>query len=140
MFSLCSGGNPNVLNDKKQAALHLATELNKVKVLKLMIRYKDITDLRLGGEHGRTALHLAAIYDHDECARILVRTFFILYYFTRINPYTNAKRGPLNKNYILCKKKKKCAIPPWPTITNVSVNVCLVLHTRNIALASGGKR
>lgn len=37
-----------------------------------MGQYKDRIDIQQGGEHGRTALHLAAIYDHEECARILV--------------------------------------------------------------------
>lgn len=38
-----------------------------------MGKYRDVIDIQQGGEHGRTALHLAAIYDHEECARILVR-------------------------------------------------------------------
>lgn len=62
----------NILNDKKQAPVHLATELNKVKSLTVMGKYRDHFDIQQGGEHGRTALHLAAIYDHEECARILV--------------------------------------------------------------------
>lgn len=37
-----------------------------------MGKYRDAIDVQQGGEHGRTALHLAAIYDHDVCARILV--------------------------------------------------------------------
>lgn len=37
-----------------------------------MAKYSDIIDIQQGGEHGRTALHLAAIQDHEECARILV--------------------------------------------------------------------
>lgn len=63
----------NILNEKKQSPIHLATELNKVKALKVMGNYRSIIDIQKGGEHGRTALHLAAIYDHEECARILVR-------------------------------------------------------------------
>lgn len=64
--------NTNILNDKKQAPVHLATQLNKVAALKIMGNYRHIIDIQKGGEHGRTALHLAAIYDHEECARILV--------------------------------------------------------------------
>lgn len=64
-----------VLNKKKQAPVHLATELNKVQALELMGKYKTIIDIQQGGEHGRTALHLAAIYDHEECARILITVF-----------------------------------------------------------------
>ena len=67
-----SNVNTSILNDKKQAPIHLVTELNKVSVLEVMSKYKDRIDILQGGEHGRTALHLAAIYDHDECARILV--------------------------------------------------------------------
>lgn len=53
------------------------TELNKVAVLEVMSKYKDRIDILQGGEHGRTALHLAAIYDHEECARILVSAKFL---------------------------------------------------------------
>ncbi|CAH1391699.1 unnamed protein product [Nezara viridula] len=66
------GVDANVLNEKNQAVIHLATELNKPKVLLAIASYKDKIDVNQGGEHGRTALHLAAIYDHDECARILI--------------------------------------------------------------------
>ncbi|KAK5642668.1 hypothetical protein RI129_008835 [Pyrocoelia pectoralis] len=66
--------NTSILNEKKQAVIHLVTELNKVGVLEIMMsRHKDKIDIQQGGEHGRTALHLAAIYDHDECARILTQ-------------------------------------------------------------------
>lgn len=68
----CSPVNTGILNEKKQAPVHLATESNKVEALKVMGKYRDVIDIQQGGEHGRTALHLAAIYDHEECARILV--------------------------------------------------------------------
>ncbi|XP_023702416.1 transient receptor potential cation channel subfamily A member 1 isoform X3 [Cryptotermes secundus] len=74
-YLLQSGVNTSILNDKKQAPIHLVTELNKVAVLEVMSKYKDRIDILQGGEHGRTALHLAAIYDHEECARILIREF-----------------------------------------------------------------
>lgn len=64
--------NTSILNEKKQAAIHLVTELNKVAVLQVMARHMSKIDIQQGGEHGRTALHLAAIYDHEDCARILV--------------------------------------------------------------------
>ncbi|KAM7358745.1 transient receptor potential cation channel A1 isoform 2-T2 [Cochliomyia hominivorax] len=64
-----------ILNEKKQAPVHLATELNKVKSLRVMGKYRNNIDIQQGGEHGRTALHLAAIYDHEECARILITEF-----------------------------------------------------------------
>lgn len=54
--------NTGILNEKKQSPVHLATELNKVKALKVMGNYREIIDIQKGGEHGRTALHLAAIY------------------------------------------------------------------------------
>ncbi|XP_058459841.1 transient receptor potential cation channel subfamily A member 1 isoform X2 [Malaya genurostris] len=65
----------NVLNEKKLAPVHLATELNKVKGLLVMGKYRNTIDIQQGGEHGRTALHLAAIYDNEECARILISDF-----------------------------------------------------------------
>lgn len=43
-----------------------------VAVLKVMGRHKNKINIQQGGEHGRTALHIAAIYDHEECARELV--------------------------------------------------------------------
>lgn len=46
--------------------------LFQVSVLKLFAKYKNMFDVDLGGEHGRTALHFAAIHDHDECASVLV--------------------------------------------------------------------
>ncbi|XP_055377272.1 transient receptor potential cation channel subfamily A member 1 isoform X2 [Condylostylus longicornis] len=64
-----------ILNEKKQAPVHLATELNKTKALQVMGKYRNIFDIQKGGEHGRTALHLAAIYDHEECARLLITEF-----------------------------------------------------------------
>lgn len=66
----------NILNEKNLSPLHLATELNRVKALQLMGKHRNVIDIQQGGEHGRTALHLAAIYDHEECARILVSSCF----------------------------------------------------------------
>uniref|UniRef100_A0A8D8VL39 Transient receptor potential cation channel subfamily A member 1 n=3 Tax=Cacopsylla melanoneura TaxID=428564 RepID=A0A8D8VL39_9HEMI len=74
-FLMESGVNTNILNNKKQAVIHLATELNKVPVLLVLLQYKDRIDIMQRGDHGRTALHIAAIYDFDECARILVKDF-----------------------------------------------------------------
>lgn len=62
----------NILNEKKQAPIHLVTELDKVSVLKVMGKHRDKIDIQQGGEHGRTALHIAAIFDFEECAKILV--------------------------------------------------------------------
>ncbi|CAH1957382.1 unnamed protein product [Acanthoscelides obtectus] len=74
-FLLQRGAVTNILNEKKQAPIHLATELNKVSVLEVLSKHKDKIDIQLGGEHGRTALHIAAIYDHEQCARILISEF-----------------------------------------------------------------
>lgn len=67
-----------MLNEKKLAPVHLATEQNKVHALQVMGKYREVIDIQQGGEHGRTALHLAAIYDNEECARILVRALVFL--------------------------------------------------------------
>ncbi|CAN8005905.1 unnamed protein product, partial [Ixodes pacificus] len=40
-----------------------------------LVKHKDKVDTNLRSKHGRTALHLAAIYDHAECARILLSQF-----------------------------------------------------------------
>ncbi|XP_071447160.1 transient receptor potential cation channel subfamily A member 1-like [Hetaerina americana] len=74
-FLINNGVNTNILNEKKQAPLHLATELNKVKVLEKIAQYKGRFNIQQGGEHGRTALHIAAIHDLDECAIILTKEF-----------------------------------------------------------------
>lgn len=73
IINFYSGVDSTILNEKKQAAVHLVTELNKANVMEVMVnKHKSRIDIQQGGEHGRTALHIAAIYDHEECARILV--------------------------------------------------------------------
>ncbi|XP_073839943.1 transient receptor potential cation channel A1 isoform X2 [Musca autumnalis] len=74
-FLLSIPVDTSILNEKKQAPVHLATELNRVEALRVMGKYRNVIDIQQGGEHGRTALHLAAIYDHEECARILITEF-----------------------------------------------------------------
>ncbi|XP_071050717.1 transient receptor potential cation channel subfamily A member 1 isoform X2 [Onthophagus taurus] len=74
-YLLQIGVKTDILNEKKQAPVHLATELDKVTVLQVMSKHKSKIDIQQGGEHGRTALHIAAIYDHEECARILITEF-----------------------------------------------------------------
>ncbi|XP_050311925.1 transient receptor potential cation channel subfamily A member 1 isoform X2 [Anthonomus grandis grandis] len=74
-YLLSIGVKTDILNEKKQAPVHLATELSKISVLETMAKHKDKIHIQQGGEHGRTALHIAAIYDHDACARILISDF-----------------------------------------------------------------
>jgi len=50
--------------------------MNKIEALKVLARYPHLIDPDLGGEHGRTALHTAAIMDNVECMKILVREIF----------------------------------------------------------------
>lgn len=50
-----------------------------MKTLRAMSPYRQVIDTQQGGEHGRSALHLAAIYDHEECATILVSQLFYFY-------------------------------------------------------------
>ncbi|XP_049885221.1 transient receptor potential cation channel subfamily A member 1 [Pectinophora gossypiella] len=71
-FLLQQHVNTGLLNEKTQAPIHLATELNKVPVLQVFAKYKGQFNVDQGGEHGRTALHFAAIHDHDMCARVLI--------------------------------------------------------------------
>ncbi|CAG9788975.1 unnamed protein product [Diatraea saccharalis] len=71
-FLLQQQVDTGVLNERTQAPIHLATELNKVAVLQIFAKYKTQFNVDLGGEHGRTALHFAAIHDHDLCARVLI--------------------------------------------------------------------
>ncbi|XP_072930871.1 transient receptor potential cation channel subfamily A member 1-like [Epargyreus clarus] len=71
-FLLQQKVDTGALNEKNQTPIHLATYLNKVSVLQTFAKYKDQFTVDLGGEHGRTALHIAAIQDHDLCATILI--------------------------------------------------------------------
>ncbi|XP_025420508.1 transient receptor potential cation channel subfamily A member 1 isoform X3 [Sipha flava] len=107
-YLLQNGADPSALNDKKQAALHLAVELNRVAVLQVMCKFKDRIDPRQGGNHGRTALHLAAIHDNDECARILVTSLADskFKYFKAEDTISNQK----SQNFIafLCSVFKMC--------------------------------
>lgn len=91
MYFCCRDVKTDILNEKKQAPIHLVTELNKVAVLKVMGRHKEKINIQQGGEHGRTALHIAAIYDHEECARVLVWFY-------------------LNTFHVLCSKSVFCVI------------------------------
>lgn len=38
----------NIMNEKKLAPIHLATEMNKVKALEVMGRHKDVIDIQQG--------------------------------------------------------------------------------------------
>lgn len=40
----------NTLNEKKLAPIHLATELNKVKALEVMGKYRNVIDIQQGKE------------------------------------------------------------------------------------------
>lgn len=56
LFLVCfdhSAVDTGILNDKKQAPVHMATEMNKVNALKVMGKYRNIIDIQKGGEHGR---------------------------------------------------------------------------------------
>lgn len=103
-FFFKSGADPSALNDKKQAALHLAVELNRVAVLQVMCKFSDRIDTCQGGRHGRTALHLAAIHDNDECARILVSHYIFLIFFKKLICYKQWKLAltKLFKNENFC--------------------------------------
>ncbi|XP_065292164.1 transient receptor potential cation channel subfamily A member 1 isoform X1 [Dermacentor albipictus] len=74
-FLIENGADTSVLNKNVQSPLHLSTQLNKVKSLQELVKHRDKLDTNLRSKHGRTALHLAAIYDHAECARILLSQF-----------------------------------------------------------------
>ncbi|UYV81943.1 TRPA1 [Cordylochernes scorpioides] len=66
------GADGNALNNDMMGPIHLATQLNQVHVLEEMVKHKSEVTPLLRGKHGRTALHIAAIYDHADCARVLL--------------------------------------------------------------------
>ncbi|XP_064487214.1 transient receptor potential cation channel subfamily A member 1-like isoform X2 [Ornithodoros turicata] len=74
-FLIDNGCDTSILNNSTQSPLHLATQLNKIKSLQELVKHKDKLDTNLRSKHGRTSLHLAAIYDHAECAMILLSQF-----------------------------------------------------------------
>lgn len=87
------------MNDKKQSPIHLATELNKVHALKVMGNYRKIIDIQKGGEHGRTALHLAAIYDHEGT--------YTLYYALIVVIISHQAILEINQIYCLCYASRR---------------------------------
>lgn len=61
-----------LLNNDLKAPIHLATEHNKVRILEELVKHKEGIGTTVRGRHGRTALHIAAIFDRAECIRILL--------------------------------------------------------------------
>ena len=56
--------------EKSGASLALATKSNYHKIVKLLVDAG--VDINYQDEHGETALHVAARFDHEECAAILL--------------------------------------------------------------------
>ncbi|XP_022243336.1 transient receptor potential cation channel subfamily A member 1-like [Limulus polyphemus] len=71
-YLLSNKADSSIRNNEMNGPIHLATELNRVEVLEEMVNHKSQVDTCLRGKHGRRALHVAAIYDHADCARILL--------------------------------------------------------------------
>ncbi|KAE9527713.1 hypothetical protein AGLY_012786 [Aphis glycines] len=116
-----NGADPSALNDKKQAALHLAVELNRVAVLQVMCKFKDRIEIGQGGKHGRTALHLAAIHDNDECARILVTSFAD----SKLKFSIDEDTIPNRKSYsFLCSIFKMCLTWKYNKYYKKRCNIC----------------
>lgn len=70
---LLRGANSSIQNKKYQAPIHYAVVHNRVKSLRVLMKYRDKVNVLQGdARHGRTALHLAAIYDHAECAEVIL--------------------------------------------------------------------
>lgn len=72
-FLLEHDANSSILNAELYAPLHLAALLpNKVECIKVFIKHRDKINVEVRGKHGRTALHVAAICDQEEVAKLLV--------------------------------------------------------------------
>lgn len=91
-FLIESGANTNILNNEMNGPIHVAVIMNQVVILKEMVKNKDKVNVMLRGKHGRSALHFAAIFDHDECVRILVSADYKMYTFY----YTKKQNTLLN--------------------------------------------
>jgi glycerophosphodiester phosphodiesterase len=55
---------------KSSAVLALATKANYIEIVKLLVEAR--VDINFQDEQGETALHVAARFGHDECARVLL--------------------------------------------------------------------
>lgn len=71
-FLIESGADTSILNGEMNGPIHVAVISNQVAILREMVKCKERVNVMLRGKHGRSALHFAAITDHDECVRILV--------------------------------------------------------------------
>ncbi|RWS08098.1 transient receptor potential cation channel subfamily A member 1-like protein, partial [Dinothrombium tinctorium] len=72
---LRKGINTSILNKSAFAAIHLATQLNRISIIQEMLKFKTKIEPMLRGKYGRTALHLASVYNHFEIAQILILNF-----------------------------------------------------------------
>lgn len=72
-FLLENDADSSILNNELYAPLHLAALCNKVDCIAVFVKHMHRIDVKIRGKHGRTALHIAAIFDHDEVAKLLVR-------------------------------------------------------------------
>ncbi|KAH9398677.1 Transient receptor putative cation channel sub A member 1 [Tyrophagus putrescentiae] len=74
-FLIESGADTSILNGEMNGPIHVAVISNQVAILREMVKCKERVNVMLRGKHGRSALHFAAITDHDECVRILLQNF-----------------------------------------------------------------
>ena len=68
-----SGAATNVLDAALRSPLHLAVVQDQPDALRLLATHRDRVDCKQLSEHGRDALHIAAVLNRAECARVLVR-------------------------------------------------------------------
>ena len=82
-FLLENKADSSILNNELYAPIHLAALLNKVDCIKVFVKHREKIDVEIRGKHGRTALHMAAIYDHHEVARYLVSGRLLMHSFIK---------------------------------------------------------
>ena len=61
-----------MLDSALRSPLHLAVTQDQPDALRLLARHGDRVDCAQLSEHGRNALHIAAVLNRAECARVLV--------------------------------------------------------------------
>ncbi|XP_037070283.1 transient receptor potential cation channel subfamily A member 1-like [Pollicipes pollicipes] len=70
-----AGARVDVLDASQRSPFHLAVWLDRPHVLRLLVRYRHLVDCAQLTEHGRDALHVAAVLNRADCARILLDDF-----------------------------------------------------------------
>nr|XP_039270319.1 transient receptor potential cation channel subfamily A member 1-like isoform X1 [Styela clava] len=72
-YLVSRGCDPTILNDRGETPLHLSVRINALNALRALIKHKGVIDLNEEqGSTLNTPMHVAAEYDRNEAARLLL--------------------------------------------------------------------